>query len=141
VSLIYWDTMLFAYMIEDHPQFAPKVDRILRHMLKRKDVLCTSTFAFAEVLTGPVKEKETDLERDTRNYFRSDQVRLLPFTVETAELFAQIRARHSLSAADSIHLATAAQAQVDLFITNDKRLHKLTIPGITFIVGLDGTVF
>ncbi|MBV8629809.1 MAG: type II toxin-antitoxin system VapC family toxin [Silvibacterium sp.] len=141
MSLIYWDTMLFVYMIEDHPQFAPKVDRILGHMLKRRDVLCTSAFAYAEVLTGPIKENEADLARDTRNYFRGDEVRLIPFTFETAELFAEIRAKHSLPAADSIHLATAAQAKVDLFITNDKRLHKLTLPGIGFIVGLDGTVF
>jgi predicted nucleic acid-binding protein len=141
VSLIYWDTMLFAYMIEDHPKFAPQVDRILSRMSKRKDVLCTSTFAFAEVLTGPIKENETDLARDVRRYFRGNNLRLLPFTADTAELFAEIRGKNSLSAADSIHLATAAQARVDMFITNDKQLQKLTIPGISFIVGLDGTVF
>jgi hypothetical protein len=42
---------------------------------------------------------------------------------------------------DAIHLGTAAEAKTDLFVTNDKQLQRLTIPGISFIAGLDGVVF
>ena len=37
---------------------------------------------------------------------------------------------------DAIQLACAAQVGVDLFITNDDRLSRLTIPGIQFLVPL-----
>lgn len=38
---------------------------------------------------------------------------------------------------DAIQLACAAQVGVDLFITNDDRLSRLTIPGIQFLVPLE----
>jgi hypothetical protein len=43
-----------------------------------------------------------------------------------------------VSQADGIHLASAAAAGVDLFITNDDKLRKLRIPGIRFFADLDG---
>ena len=39
-----------------------------------------------------------------------------------------------------MHLATAAQAGVNLFLTHDHRLKKLTIHGIDFIAGMDVNV-
>jgi predicted nucleic acid-binding protein len=141
MSLIYWDTMLFVYLLEDHPQFGPKVHRILRRMNDREDTLCTSVFAFAEVLTGSIKGQDSGLAEDIRKYFRGNEVELLPFNADMAERFAEIRGRNNLSEVDTIHLATAAYSRVDLFLTNDKRLQRLTIPGISFIAGLDGTVF
>jgi predicted nucleic acid-binding protein len=38
-----------------------------------------------------------------------------------------------LKIADAIHLACAASAGIDLFLTGDKQLTKLDIPGIQFI--------
>jgi predicted nucleic acid-binding protein len=141
MSRIYWDTLLFIYMIEGDPQFGAKVRRISKRMRERGDTLCTSVFAFAEVLTGAVKGGEPELARDLRSYFRSHELELLPFTADMAERFAEIRGKNNLSEVDTIHLATAAHAGVDLFLTNDKRLHRLIIPGISFIAGLDGTIF
>jgi predicted nucleic acid-binding protein len=43
--------------------------------------------------------------------------------------------------ADAIHLACAAQAKTDLFLTNDKRLVGKIIPGIQFIATLDTRLF
>jgi hypothetical protein len=42
-----------------------------------------------------------------------------------------------LRPADSIHLASAAQAGTDLFPTNDKNLVGKIVPGIQFIAPLD----
>jgi hypothetical protein len=42
-----------------------------------------------------------------------------------------------VSPPDAIHLASAAHASVDLFLTNDRRLQGLVIPGIDFIAGMD----
>jgi predicted nucleic acid-binding protein len=62
---------------------------------------------------------------------------VVPFTLEAAERYAQIRGTMGLSAADAIHLSCAAQAGTDLFLTNDKGLVGKFVPGIQFIVSLD----
>jgi predicted nucleic acid-binding protein len=45
-----------------------------------------------------------------------------------------------VSQADAIHLATAAVSGVDLFLTNDSLFWKLVVPGIKFMIDLDGVV-
>jgi predicted nucleic acid-binding protein len=66
---------------------------------------------------------------------------VVPFTIETADRYAQIRGPLGLAAADAIHLASAAQAHADLFLTNDKRLDGKFVPGIQFIAALDTPLF
>ena len=140
MSLIYWDTMLFAYMFEDHPQFKSRVAQIARRMEERSDTLCTSVFAVGEVLAGPSRTQRWDEVSKVREFFRSPELRLLDFKLSTAEIFAEIRGRGGISSGDAIHLACAAEARVDLFITHDKRLAKKIIPGIQFITTLDSNV-
>jgi predicted nucleic acid-binding protein len=141
MSRIYWDTMLFVYWLEDHPQHAPNVKRIFEKMEQRRDVLCTSTFTMAELLVGPKKQRAPDVSQRIKDFLRSSAVDLLPFTEGTAEQYSTIRAANHVSPADAIHLASAAEADVNLFLTNDHRLRGLVIPGIHFIAGMDTDLF
>lgn len=141
MSRIYWDTMLFVYWLEDHPQQAPKVKRIYEKMEQRGDMLCTSTYTMAELLVGPKKQRAPDVVNRIKDVLQSSVVDLLPFTQETAEHYANIRAENRVSPADAIHLASAAEASVNLFLTNDHRLRGLVIPGIHFIAGMDTDLF
>jgi predicted nucleic acid-binding protein len=129
--------MIFIYLLEDHPGYAPRLEKIYARMQERRDTLHTSVFTFAENLVGPIRNHEPKKATTLRTFFHSEQVRLIPFTPATAEIYAEIRARHSVSAPDAIHLASAAHAGIDLFLTNDLRLHRLYIPGIQFIAGID----
>ena len=63
-----------------------------------------------------------------------------PSTAAAAEHYADIRARHRTKSPDAIHLACAASAGVDLFLTNDAAIARLDVPGIRFIAGLDAPV-
>ncbi len=74
------------------------------------------------------------------NFFRQDSVEVIPYTLETADLYADIRAKIGVSSSDAIHLACAARAGTDLFLTNDKNLVGKVIPGIQFIAGLDSNI-
>src|SRR5579862_8359613 len=127
MSRIYWDTMLFIYFLEGHPQFGPRVRQIHQEMLRRGDVLCTSIFTVGEVLIGPQKTKAFAELRSLKDYFESNEIELVPFTISTAEMYGRVRAENSILPADAIHLATAAGSQVDLFLTNDKKLQRLNI--------------
>lgn len=141
MSLVYWDTMLFIYWLEAHPQHGKQVEQIHRRMVQRHDQLCTSVFTLGEILTGAYKTGRTAEARQIRSFFESDAVRLLPFNTEAADRYARVRAQHNISPADAIHLATASVAEVDVYLTNDRRLKKLLIEGIQFIAGLDGGIF
>lgn len=133
--------MLFVYLLEDHPVYAPKVNRIYRKMQERGDTLFTSSLAFGESLTGALKGGDTALAQDIKRLFGSNEVKMLPFLPSTAEVYASIRTRERIPQPDAIHLATAAETGIDIFFTNDKQLLGRTIPGIHFIVGLEGKLF
>jgi hypothetical protein len=47
----------------------------------------------------------------------------------------------ALRAPDVIQLSCAAAANVDIFITNDNRLHDLLVDGVKFIVPVDRVPF
>jgi predicted nucleic acid-binding protein len=141
VSRIYWDTMLFVYWLEDHPEHAARVSQIHKRMEARGDRLCTSAFTLGEVLTGVYRRGTPAVAVEIQEAFRSPRIELIPFTTETADRYARIRGVHRVSPADAIHLASAAQSGVDLFLTNDHGLHRLTIPGIDFIAGMDVNLF
>jgi predicted nucleic acid-binding protein len=141
VSLVYWDTMLFVYWIEAHPDYGPRTRQIRDKMLERGDTLCTSIFTIGEVLTGFYKLGDHDRAIEVRDTLQPPTVRLLPFEAGTAERYAQIRADQRLAPADAIHLATASVARANLFLTNDTAISKLTIPGIDFVAGLNVNLF
>lgn len=141
MSLIYWDTMLFVYWIEAHPEFGTRTKQIRSKMLERGDSLCTSTLTVGEILTGFYKRGARELAAEVRDMLQPPTVQVLPFSVDTAERYAQIRADQRVTPADAIHLATASMAKANLFLTNDAAISKLTIPGIDFVVGLDTNLF
>jgi uncharacterized protein len=137
MSRVYWDSMLFIYWLEDHPQYAKQVDVIHSRMKQRQDRLITGAFTFGEVLAGTYRKGRAELADQFRTLLRSVVAEIVPFTVETAEHYARIRGVLGTTPADAIHLASAAQAGTDLFLTNDKSLVGKIVPGIQFIAMLD----
>jgi predicted nucleic acid-binding protein len=133
--------MVFIYLLEANPNYGERVQRMHQAMLRRGDILCTSVFTVGEVLTGPRKRNDTAGIWELKKFFASKEVKILPFAMEAADRYSLIRAETRVSQADGIHLATAAAAGVDLFITNDEKLQALAIPGIRFFADLDGKVF
>jgi predicted nucleic acid-binding protein len=137
MNLVYWDTMLFVYWLEKDPAHFRAVSNLLDRMETREDRLCTSLFTVGEILVGPYRKNQEEQALKIKAVFRQPAVSVLPFTAATVERSARIRAAHRITPADAIHLASAAEAEVDLFVTNDRHLHGLVIPGIRFITGMD----
>ena len=141
MSRIYWDTMLYIYWLDDHPEHGPKIDWLFNRMNERGDVLCASSFTLAELLVGPKKQNDDVLEAKIGQFFNPPQVQIFDFDRECAIKFSEIRSVQKVSPADAIHLACACRNGVELFLTNDLAVRKLTVPGIQFIDGLDTSVF
>lgn len=140
MSRVYWDSMLFVYWLEDNPQFARRVAAIHARMQERNDELITSAVTLGEVLAGVYRKGPSSRVDDVRRTLLSILSTVVPFTVDTADHYARIRGSTRITSPDAIHLACAASAKTDLFLTNDKNLVGKVIPGIQFIGGLDSNI-
>jgi predicted nucleic acid-binding protein len=136
MSRIFWDTNLFIYLLEDYGKLSKAVVELRRNMLVRGDQLLTSALTLGEILVKPVEEANDDLCRKYEEAVTRAAL-LLPFDLNAARRYASIRRDRSLRAPDAVQLACAAGAGVDLFVTNDRRLHRKRVDGIQFIVALD----
>ena len=87
---IFWDTMLFAYWLEGNPRQRARVQHIYHTMLAQGDELCASLFVMSEVLVGPVKLGNAKGISIVEDFFSSPEVTLLPYTLESARLFAEL---------------------------------------------------
>lgn len=137
MSRIYWDSMLFIYWLDDNPHFAQRVASIHARMNERSDELITSAVTLGEVLAGVYRKGPTSRVEEVRNALLSLLSEVVPFTIDTADHYARIRGSMKIASPDAIHLACAAQARTDLFLTNDDRLIGKFVPGIQFIASLD----
>jgi predicted nucleic acid-binding protein len=141
VSRVYWDTMLFIYWLEENPQFGKRVDAIWSRMQERNDQLITGALALGEVFAGAYKQGASKERIQEVKAALEDLVsEVITFTAETADVFGRIKGSLKIPSADAIHLACAATARTDLFLTNDKSLVGRIIPGIQFIAGLDSNI-
>jgi predicted nucleic acid-binding protein len=140
MSRIYWDSMLFIYWLEGNPH-GKRVDALWSRMQERNDQLITGALAFGEVFAGAYRRGASqERVEKIRSELEIAVSEVIPFTSESADLFGRIRGSLKVSSADAIHLACAASAGTDLFLTNDKNLIGKVIPGIQFIAGLDSNI-
>jgi predicted nucleic acid-binding protein len=133
--------MIFAYWLEDSGKLGKRVEHIHKTMLQRRDVLCSSLFILSELLVGPLKEGDSSAAGKLEQFFHSDNVSMLPYTGSSVRVFAELRAHHGVKSLDALQLAIAADAGVELFLTHDRRLHKLVMPGLPFIATLETDIF
>lgn len=133
MSRVYWDAMLIIYLLEDHPVFGDRAEALLARSRRRGDALFTSYLSLGEVIAGADRSPQPEKTRAVRNTLLEMGFNYLPFDAGAAEPFSALRSKLNLKIADSIHLACAASAGIDLFLTGDKQLSKLDVPGIQFI--------
>ncbi|MYB54222.1 MAG: type II toxin-antitoxin system VapC family toxin [Acidobacteriia bacterium] len=132
MSRVFWDTNLFIYLIEGTGDRSRQVLELYGRMRERGDSLFTSALTVGEVLVKPVERNNDALRRRYEQALGSGAT-VLPFDIDAASHYAEIRQDRSIRPPDAIQLACAAAAEIDLFITNDDRLTRKSVRGIQFI--------
>lgn len=132
MSRVFWDTNLFIYLIEGTGDRSRQVLELYGRMRERGDSLFTSALTVGEVLVKPVERNDDALRRRYEQALGSGAT-VLPFDIDAASHYAEIRQDRSIRPPDAIQLACAAAAEIDLFITNDDRLTRKSVRGIQFI--------
>lgn len=136
MSKVFFDTNIFIYMFEGLEPNRSRMLAIRKRMIERGDRIVTSAMTLGEVLVRPTKLGQTSLIEQYDRAIRS-AADVVSFDAQVAWRYASLRATHNIRNPDAIQLACAAHFGVDLFITNDRNLHKLDVPGIEFITPLD----
>ena len=133
MSRVCWDTMLLIYLLEGNPAFRPRADALLARSRARGDSLFTTCLAVGEVMAGVARFDNPIKASAVRRTLDEIGFRYLPFDAGSMRQFGLLRGRDKLRIADAIHLSCASSAGIDLFLTGDKELTKLNVPGIQFI--------
>lgn len=133
---IFFDTNIFIYLFEGLEPNRSRLLEIRRRMIERGDRIVTSAMTLGEVLVKPTKLGQTSLIEQYDRAIRST-AEIISFDAQVSWRYASLRSTHNIRNADAIQLACAAHSGVDLFMTNDRALHKLDVPGIGFIAPLE----
>jgi predicted nucleic acid-binding protein len=141
MSRIFLDTNFFIYLVEGTGTRAARAKHLLRAFSARRDEVLASVMSVGEMLVLPLRNGDHALAQRYRGIFSGPGVIVLPFVEDAAEAFARIRVDKKIKPPDAIHLATAAHAGCDLFLTNDERLNGMIVPGIHFITSFEKAPF
>jgi predicted nucleic acid-binding protein len=140
MSRIFWDTMLFIYLMDNHPVYSNRVRQLLNRSYRRGDCLLTSYLALGEIVAGAEKSPNRGKAAAIRSTIEEMGFSFLSFGDRAVRPFSSLRAKEKVKVADAIHLACAASSGVDLFMTGDKDLMRLDVPGIQFIADFNSPI-
>jgi len=138
---VYWGSRLFVYWVQDHPDYAPRIERLRNWMLARQATICTSAITLEALLEGAYRQQDEALAAEIRTRMRPPAIEVLALTGDIADRAARLRAQHRVSSTFALHLASAASVGVDLYVTTEPTLYRLVVPGIRLIAPLDAALF
>ncbi len=136
MARIFWDTNVFIHYLEDAGPEGKAARELMRRMRKRGDHLITSWMTIAEIQVQPALVGQTQLAEELRDAILQD-AEIVPFDRRASEAYVRVRVKTRIKGPDAVQLATAAAHNVDLFVTNDKQLLGVTVPGIHFLATID----
>lgn len=127
--LIYLDSNVVIYLIEQTPTFGPKTTARINAAMAAGDSLAVSDIVRLECRLGPIVKQNQKLLTDFDVFFAQHTVKVVPLPTAVYDRATLIRAYHNYKLADALNLAAAVEARCDRFLTNDTRLNKF--PNIT----------
>jgi uncharacterized protein len=120
MGLIYLDSCLVIYAVENDPVFGQPVRELLKRFGQHQFAI--SPLVKLECLVKPIKSGDVVSQR----YFEAalSRLKLLEMSDSVFLLAAQLRARFGLKTPDALHLACAQHHECLALWTNDDRLAK-----------------
>jgi uncharacterized protein len=123
VTEAYLDACCFIYVTEGAPAWRAAVEARLR-TLPATSGLVTSRISRLECRSKPMRDRDAVLLARYDTSFAN--ARIVEVTAAIIERATELRARYGFRSPDAIHLATAIDARVDVFLTGDASLARCT---------------
>jgi predicted nucleic acid-binding protein len=127
--LVYLDSNIVIYLIEQRPDFGPRASAQLAEMEARNDQLVVSDLTRLECRFNPMPLGDHLTLQLYDEFFARSEVQVIGLTTAVCDRATEIRAQRRIKTPDALHLAAAMEAGCDMFLTNDLRL--ATFPGLT----------
>ena len=131
-STVLVDTAPWIYLLEDHPQFAPRFAGLFEAAEQGHLRLALTPITVAEVLTGPFKVGQTALAK--RYEAALAQYLLVSLSASVASLAAQLRVQYRLKLPDAFQLACALDIGAAALVTHDRDFS--AVQGLPIVYGL-----
>jgi uncharacterized protein len=121
MGLIYLDTCILIYLVEDHYRYTSIARRAMEIADRNSDRMAFSALVELEALVVPLRRADKTLVANYNAVFR--QLSRIELTDIVYRRAAALRAAHRLKTPDALHLACALHHGCTALWTNDTRLH------------------
>jgi predicted nucleic acid-binding protein len=118
--------MVLIYLLETVGPFNVRAVARMAALRAAGDTAVFSDLTRLECRIKPLRLGATKVLADFDAFFVRPDVRLAPITTAVFDRATLIRATRGFTLGDSLHLAAAAEARCDRFLTNDARLAAFT---------------
>lgn len=129
------DTSVLIYYLEGIEPYNLLAKEIFQDIVDENIKGFLSVILITEFVAKPLgDEKVIDVE-GFKQFLASLPIQVLEINYEIAERAGKVRSQYpSIATPDALIVATALENDCDVFVTNDKRLKKLGVYGLTVIV-------
>ncbi len=121
---LFLDACAIIYLIESHQQQGEETRRLVTEVIQNNGQLVASTLSMLECKVLPLKTKNDELLAKYQHFFILSNVQLIQLSEHVINIATNLRVRYpnSLRTPDALQLACALEADVDNFLTGDKKL-------------------
>jgi predicted nucleic acid-binding protein len=121
------ETAPFIYFVERNATYIERVREIFKMLDDGVFEGVTSTITLTEVLMKPIQAGDIVLQRAYRELLLNTRnIEVEPISILIAEKAAELRAVHNLRTPDALQVATAIISGCQGFLTNDRKLLRVT---------------
>ena len=120
---LYLDASAIIYAIEGASAVKQaSLDQLRAVQSSPTGIALTSVLSKLECRTKPLAQNNSSLLLEYDRFFLSPSLQTLDILPQTVEQATILRARYRLKSMDALHIATALEAQCDIFLTGDVAL-------------------
>lgn len=125
--------MTFIYHFDRIEPYFAHTTKLFTNAQRGEFDIITSIISVIETLSPAVYCHSPGLIKEINIYFKeAHYLHVVDITWDIAQEAAKLRREYThLRTPDAVQLATAIVSQADTFITNDVKLKKLSLPGLT----------
>jgi predicted nucleic acid-binding protein len=129
---VYLDANIFIYLLENHSDFGEICLSIVQSAVDKELDGYSGDLVLAELLVKPLKDNNARAVKAVKDLFSKEtRIELLPHKRSTFETAALLRANYKIKLPDALHIATAIENHIEVFLTNDREIP--SIPEITVL--------
>ena len=129
---VYFDTNIFIYLLEHHSYLGEVCLSIVQSAVDKELDGYSGDLVMAELLVKPLKDNNARAVKAVKDLFSQEtRIELLPHKRSTFETAALLRANYKIKLPDALHIATAIENHIEVFLTNDREIP--SIPEITVL--------